>query len=69
RLQLGGYALYIDGDQTSSGPTASSSNIKIDQPFGGFAQADFRVDWTGRISLRLEAGARQAASLTFARHF
>lgn len=69
RLQLGGYALYLDGDQTTSGPTASSSDIKADQSFGGFAQADFRVDWTGRISLRLEAGTRQAASLTFARHF
>ena len=69
QLQLGGYALYLDGDETTSGPVASSSDIEADKTFGGFAQADFRVDWTGRISLRLEAGASQAASLTFARRF
>lgn len=69
RYQLGVYGIHLDGDETISGPSNSSRAIKADHPFGGFLQADFQVDWTGRISLRLDGGTRQAVGLTFSRQF
>lgn len=69
QLRLGGYGLYLDGDETISGDLNRSSSLMADRPLGAFAQADFWVDWTGRISLRVDAGARQSVGLTFARQF
>lgn len=69
RFQLGVYALHLDGDETISGPINSNRAIKADRPFGGFLQADFQIDWTGRISLRVDGGSKQAVGLTFARQF
>lgn len=68
-LQLGAYALDFDGDQTISGTTNSSVDLEADEPFGGFAQAELRVDATGTVGIRLDAGARRSVALTFARSF
>lgn len=69
QVQLGGYALHVDGEQTVSGSTPSSRTVEAEETFGGFLQTDFLVDATGRIGLRVEAGAREAIALTFARQF
>lgn len=69
RLQLGIYALHLDGDETISGPVHHSRSLKAKRSLGGFLQTDLQVDWSGRISLRLEGGAQQAVGLTFARYF
>ncbi|NLO78744.1 MAG: hypothetical protein GX093_00245 [Xanthomonadaceae bacterium] len=69
QLRLGGYGLHVDGDETVSGDLTRSSSLEAERHYGGFAQLDFWVDWTGSVSLRLEAGARQGAELVFARRF
>jgi hypothetical protein len=69
QLQLGSYALYLDGDETVSGPTPGSAQLEADEQFGGFVQADFLPDPTGTVSLRLDTGAREAITLRFARRF
>jgi len=69
RLQLGAYALHIDGDETLAGTPNRSRPLAADRGTGGFIQADLWVDPTGRVSLRLDGGARQAAALSFARLF
>lgn len=69
QFHLGGYALYVDGDETISGDLHRSNTFKADRSFGAFAQADLFIDWSGRISLRADSGPRQSISLIFARDF
>lgn len=69
QLKLGGYGLYLDGDETLSGDLNRNSSLKARRNYGGFAQVDFWVDWTGSISLRVDAGARESVGLVFARQF
>lgn len=69
QLQLGVYALQLEGDEIVAGTIASSTRLDADATAGGFLQADFLVDPTGRVGLRLDGGAKQAATLTFARRF
>lgn len=69
QLQLGAYALHLDGDETLSGTLDRSRTLAAARDAGGFAQVDLWVDPTGRVSLRLDGGARQAVALSFARLF
>ena len=68
-LSGGGYAIYLDGKETASGPFSYTRDFESDGNAGGFLALDYWTDATGRISLRADAGARNGFELQFARRF
>lgn len=69
RLSAGAYRYNLDGEQTLSGATDSTTRFGEEESTGATAGIEFQVDPTGYIGIHTESGARDGTRITFIREF
>jgi hypothetical protein len=68
-LSGGGFAYFIDGDETASGSLTYTREFEAAENSGAFLALDYWVDAGGRVSVRGELGGREGIEIQFARRF
>lgn len=68
-LSGGGFAYFIDGEETAAGPLTSTREFEAAENSGAFLALHYWVDPGGRVSVRGEVGGREGIEIQFARRF